>query len=177
MQYVYEHEFQDLNTPSYPVGSKIYQDQKTANAMSTAIKTVFKDKKVVLISRGSSGAILAAMIAAQNGDVVKILHIRKESERSHYSNEDDAFVETENTVYIIVDDFIHTGKTISSIWRKLEFLEFPKIDGLIVGGVIHPDMWGLSTIRIDHLIAQEIRYYEENQRLKHQIKELVHEEE
>jgi adenine/guanine phosphoribosyltransferase-like PRPP-binding protein len=79
--------------------------------------TEFNGRKINFICMGSSGAIVAALFSLQVRDS-RIIHIKKENERSHHGNyfypED-----FKDTVNVIVDDFVGTGATLNKIYSEI----------------------------------------------------------
>lgn len=101
----------------YPVGQYINENIPKILLMVEAFKQItdFKDTKLSLICRGSSGAIIATMFAAYLPNECRIVHIKKEGESSHSGS----ISLRKDYRNIIVDDFIATGKTMNAIYQAL----------------------------------------------------------
>lgn len=104
-------------TPDYPC----YRYPNTVTELVAAIvdvcKKEFQGKTIGLICRGSSGLYLATMCSMQIENS-SVIYVRKEHESSHGN-----FVENfydDRDVYIIVDDFVASGKTINEIISRLK---------------------------------------------------------
>lgn len=130
----------------YPVGRYLPQNLERIDFMGQFILEELKGydrlKVVNLICRGSSGAIVAALILQKlvaNDVDCKISHIKKKGESSHSSS----FSMYKEEVNIIVDDFVSSGETMRNIYSELvkayEFNEPPVIDMLAVTGTFDSD--------------------------------------
>ena len=136
----------NFETIKYPVGDKILYNIPIIKNMGDKIKSILIKTKldyffpINLICSGSSGAIIAAMIATiLNEDPsftkIYIRHIKKESENSHgYSYMSADWFCGFN---IIVDDFIHTGTTMKYIFDKIN--DNTKIDLIAVSEIDRPE--------------------------------------
>ena len=131
----------ECDTMVYEVGRNITNNLPVIAEMANAIKKAYPRKKIVLWCRGSSGTIIASVIAAKLGKkVTAIAYVRKENEDRHgvgvlYSSNDG------KAINVIVDDFIETGKTINAIIDRINsFSEYTdtefKLDCLCVTGRI-----------------------------------------
>lgn len=129
----------ELYCMSYPVGSYINSNMRQINLMCELIQNLIEEKALnkekYLVCRGSSGAIIAGIIASKLGNC-RILHVKKPGELSdsHASN---YFSLDLDRTFIIVDDFIATGSTINTIYKNLLESGFPtykQIDILCVSG-------------------------------------------
>jgi orotate phosphoribosyltransferase-like protein len=110
----------------YPVGDNIQSNIPIIKKMYDKIKLIMKkegifyDTKINLICCGSSGAIIASIIAqllCKKYIDVKIRHIKKHGENSHGNSYDNSNFIGYN---IIVDDFIASGKTMQYIFTRLK---------------------------------------------------------
>jgi len=145
---------------TYPVGDNpsgaIYTAKNMAKAIFTNNLIDPGEKEVKVWCRGSSGAIIAALLVAElknlygDGWHCTIKHIKKPGEESHSSS---VYTATNFDYNIIVDDFIHTGSTINAIYDKV-FPPNVEVDILAVGRLWWGNMWKLSFIPT-HLICQE----------------------
>lgn len=79
--------------------------------------TPFKDKFNCVAFRGMSGALLGPHIANRLGKYMIIA--RKTTDRSHSCLSLEGVSVYESIKYIIVDDFIYTGNTISKIQKEI----------------------------------------------------------
>ena len=124
----------------YPVGEKIRANRTHINAMIDAIESIadFKDKYINLVCRGSSGAIIAGIVSVMIKNDNRIVHIKKDGESSH---SDDASIKgaiKRDTINIIIDDFMCSGKTINAIYEKLQNMTGDDklvVDCLCISGV------------------------------------------
>lgn len=118
-----------LTELKYPIGEYIANNLPTILEMVKIIKEL--NQPVNLWCRGSSGTIIAAIIAFHIEKCV-ICYVKKPNEENHHNFKINY---EEDYLNIIVDDFIATGYTISSILEKI-----PKTpDYIIVTGVTYID--------------------------------------
>jgi len=124
----------------YPVGSHIVYNLPIINDMANgilAIKNIYFAKKdgLILICRGSSGSIIAGIVANKLSteiDDITIIHVKKEDEVAH----DDGNLRygiVKNQLTVIIDDFISTGNTVWKIMDKTNQYIY-KYDILCVSG-------------------------------------------
>lgn len=130
---------ESLPMMSYPVGEFMDRNILLIEEMSKVIIDNYGGDNINLWCRGSSGAIIAALICnkfiSQTGGKCKIAHVKKEGESSHHSTP------TYNSSYknIIVDDFIASGRTVIAILQEmLNYLVQPKVT-IVVTGTISSD--------------------------------------
>ena len=97
----------------YPVGDKISENLIAIKDMVKLLKELYPDKQLYLWCRGSSGAIIAGVIATQFKRVV-ICHVKKEGESAH---SDFLPSVSEDGVNVIVDDFIGMGTTVNEVYK------------------------------------------------------------
>jgi adenine/guanine phosphoribosyltransferase-like PRPP-binding protein len=105
----------------YPVGKYIVSNLPIIKDYATKLeellkKEEFKDRDRIIFCRGSSGAIIAGIIASII-EITEIIHIKKAGEKSHSDNN---FIVDDNDIVIIVDDFVTTGNTLKSIYNTIE---------------------------------------------------------
>ena len=114
----------------YPIGDHITSNLPVINSMATAIMDLihseYNDRDtILLICRGSSGAIIAGIVAnillINFAKIVRVIHIKKENEHAHATHIDYELF-TSTCVNIVIDDFISTGTTIQSIVDKIQGL-------------------------------------------------------
>lgn len=124
----------------YPVGNDIRDAIKYAEAAAEAfISLGFGVNKINIWCRGSSGAILSALLTqalmvAGAHNSVRINHIKKPGEESHSGN---SFWVYKGDINIIIDDFIQYGSTLNKIYEAYtenlpDELEGNPIDVLII---------------------------------------------
>lgn len=125
-------EFIGLNTTrqfDYPVGQFITENlpiiEEYCNKLQQLIDKSFQDKNIVLCCKGSSGAIIAGIIASKV-KISKIVHVKKDGETSHGGT---SYYLNSWDIAVIVDDFVCSGNTVNSIYEKLGCR---KIDVLMV---------------------------------------------
>lgn len=116
----------------YPIAENISNNIPVLNDMAMKILTIYPKKvEINLWCRGSSGAIIAAIIAAQllrQHYRIMICHVKKDGETNHYG---DGIYFIPNGVNIIVDDFICSGDTINLISEQIQKREV-NFDCLVV---------------------------------------------
>jgi len=105
------------NPICYPVGPHIQKNTPAIREMAKAIKKEYPKRTLVFWVRGSSGAIIAAMISGflRKQDCV-IHYVRKIGEDSHGGAH---YLHIEDGVHIIVDDFMSSGTTVNIIHQEL----------------------------------------------------------
>ena len=140
----------------YPVGYHIQHNISVIKAMSVTISNLIKDCssniRLVLCCRGSSGAIIAGIIACDFPKSI-IYYVRKDEEQSHSSN---AIEINSDDVIIIVDDFISSGETIFSIYESImNYADNMKIFAIIIGG----DVFNNEINRIKEVINPKYFVY------------------
>lgn len=127
----------------YPVGNNMSPVIDYALDAANTLHKLFKDDNIALIVRGTSGAIIGGIIAnyliSTFGVQTRIFINRKPNEDCHAGNLEDMDIvlnhkETEPYRFVIVDDFISTGKTLQSIIEDVQnYIGYPFIfDALVV---------------------------------------------
>ena len=127
----------------YPVGNNMSPVIDYALDAANTLYKLFKGDNIALIVRGTSGAIIGSIIATHLmctfGVQTKIFISRKPNEDCHAGNLEDMDIalnhkETEPYRFVIVDDFISTGKTLQGIIRDVQnYIGGPFIfDALVV---------------------------------------------
>lgn len=124
-----------LKAMDYPVGETIAFNLPIINHYTSIIKRLtekqHKEKTIILYCRGSSGAIIAGIIASQLTEKkVIVAHVKKDGESSHAGK---PTYSEENTFSVIVDDIICSGDTIGEIVSKINHIRFDLL--IISGGV------------------------------------------
>ena len=141
--------FTDL---SYPTGANIKQAIAFINEAVPHVQSVIDEikktkevKSINLWCRGSSGAMLAAIIASKMTEInFYIIHIKKEGENSHTSNSDYRKTIMEFGINMIIDDFIKTGETINHIKRGMDPYKIYDVDILLVNEASFADLDDIS---------------------------------
>lgn len=100
----------------YPVGSNIQENIPIINQMAKVINELFVDEYINLLCMGSSGAIIASIVALSNPKMT-IIHVKKDGEDSHSTSLTSKY---DNAKNVIIDDFIATGDTLNKIYRKFK---------------------------------------------------------
>lgn len=135
------YELKNVTELNYPVGLDINQILHYIKEVMECIKdnNLFDGiKGINLWCTGSSGAILSAILADKITNMypiinIRIQHIKKKNEDSHYSGENRAL---EKTYYnIVIDDFVATGATMLRIENHLKLHNVVKVDLLILSGI------------------------------------------
>jgi len=124
----------DLDMLQHPVGSNLMENIPLIEIMAKEFTQIseYRNKRVNIICRGSSGAIIGAIFSQKIPNEYSIAHVKKPGEDSH-SN----FINLweENSINIIIDDFISSGNTLNAIWdRMIKKDEGFKVHCVIVGG-------------------------------------------
>ena len=99
------------NNVGYPIGSNFLPNLNVCKELANNIMCEFPHNKIQFICTGSSGAIIAALVA-QHIPTSRICHVKKEGEKSHCT----ASIESNNDfIKIIIDDFTSTGSTVNRL--------------------------------------------------------------
>lgn len=116
----------------HPVGENMPQNLPHILRMAECIKEQ-NYLKMILVARGSSGAIIAGIISSIFGGC-PINYVRKEIECEHSGG----YYNYEPGVpIVVVDDFMVTGNTINAIISHLNDCGVHKADLLITSGSDH----------------------------------------
>lgn len=108
------------NFIGYPIGDDLIYNIKIIIKMAKQIRAL-KENSIILCCRGSSGAVIAGIIARELIDLkVKIWHFKKKGESSHNSGYGFSFFNLKQPYLIIVDDFSSTGETLNKINQEIE---------------------------------------------------------
>lgn len=117
---------------SYPVGENLEENMPIINEMARLIQEEYDGGGINIWCRGSSGAIVGALIAAQyisSYGGAKVCHVKKDGESSHnhYPNPERDYVN------IMVDDFISSGDTVKEIWESQQrFMKGAPMDMMVI---------------------------------------------
>lgn len=121
---------------SYPVSSYIQFNIPTILDMVEKLKTELdENKELILWCRGSSGAIIAGVMATQIKNA-KISHVKKDGESSHSATVSTTPKDRKNTINVMVDDFTSTGSTLNAIYDQMKAHKI-KVHGLCISGTVH----------------------------------------
>lgn len=127
-------EYLKFKTPieiSYPI---YVQNGELANYINCIyrilLKKIPKISKINIWCRGSSGLSIASclFIKLEKYYTPTISYVKKEGESSHHRRTH----LSRNGINIIVDDFIHEGTTVNSIYKKMKDENVIVMDYLIV---------------------------------------------
>lgn len=97
----------------YPVGENIKSYFDSCKEVAEIIEKEFPNKSITFWCRGSSGAMISALVCQHLGDV-NIFHVKKENEISHFSS-----INQYNEINIIIDDLMDSGSTVDYIYQKM----------------------------------------------------------
>lgn len=109
----------------YPVGKEIGYALEHAREMAATFASIYRTTEgssINIFCRGSSGAIFSALfvsnLPADLGKYCVVWHIKKDGETSH----DDSSLPPKyiNSINVIIDDLICTGKTMKAIYSRLD---------------------------------------------------------
>ena len=132
----------------YPVGTNMTAAMDIAKEMADEIHRLYTGDIISLWCRGSSGAIMAALVSSYLSHThrVTIEHVKKEGENSHSYGEEKYKEEHRN---IIIDDFISSGSTIRHIIvgmmaasgrrDSIKCLDSVHVDAILVAGKYHTE--------------------------------------
>lgn len=125
----------------YPVGSYIVSAISFIDKALLTIKEkiTFENENILIWCRGSSGAILAGLLAAKLINLypaiyTRIVHVKKPGEQAHDVDIKHVRLSTTYT-NIIIDDFSYSGETIMSIAKAMAIREVQYIDLLILSNI------------------------------------------
>lgn len=127
--------FPKIEGLSYPVGQHVILWTEYIENVIPILKKILTFPAFNLWCRGSSGSILAGMVAIKmrNKYEITINHIKKEGESSHHGNH----FEANKYQNIIIDDFSRYGATVNDIISKMGTRE---LDAIILNDTL-PDLW------------------------------------
>lgn len=116
----------------YPVGENIIKYFDICKEIGMHINKQFPNKSITLWCRGSSGAIIAALVSQYIITGVEICHVKKKGEDSHVTE-----VTARHDINIIIDDLMASGDTLEKIVRAMD-CEFATANCVIMTGCIKP---------------------------------------
>lgn len=128
----------------YPIGTNIPDTLVYIDRVMEKLGPLIKDRIVNIWCRGSSGAILAALLVSKIGSKTMIHHVKKEGETSHIDGEY-IYAGTNKGLNIIIDDFSRSGETLNAIW-KVAVKYVYSIDFLIINNRYTHNKWGLDFV-------------------------------
>jgi hypothetical protein len=125
----------------YPVGEFMEENTPRIMEMIRLFKEFeeFGDRYVNIVCTGSSGAIIAALFSVSIPNRNRIIHVKKDGEVSHEAG---TKIECRNSIYVVVDDFIISGDTMTRMVSKMREVEPGfRIDCLCVSGKYNPHVF------------------------------------
>lgn len=127
----------------YPVGENLTDAMAYIDEVVNKLQPLIHgNKHLNLWVRGSSGAILGALLAKSLTNKCFIYYIKKDGEHAHHSNS----FSRANSKYlnIIIDDFSYSCSTLNEIWKVAQ--NYTKvIDYVILSAV--SEFWGLEDLK------------------------------
>ena len=124
-KFVYLDHFIDITYPFGAHWKHSYIQQCTKAIFNTYKEDIDGGISITFVVRGTSGAMIAGAILNQLNSInpttkTYILIVRKEEDISGHCPSLRGIGETDTTRFIVVDDFIASGKTIEAIIRELD---------------------------------------------------------
>jgi len=102
----------------YPCGLYLYENRLIIEKMAIEVAAVYPNKDINLWCKGSSGSIIAGMMACMLNDrEIIINHVKKSGEESHSEY---MYSVPPDSINVVVDDFIRSGETIFSIVEHIK---------------------------------------------------------
>jgi len=101
----------------YPVGEHITNYFHTCKEIGDHINELFQGQSITLWCRGSSGAIISALVSQHIEASVEIYHVKKHGEDAHC----DSLIH--HDINIIIDDLMATGETVEQIYKEMKKLK------------------------------------------------------
>lgn len=132
---------------TYPIGANMTFNydcfiRMAVNLFETGQKKFEKAKHVCLVCTGSSGSIGATILYGEimkkypHLREVRILYVRKENEVSHDGDGTDAAFNFKgyrtNTLYVMVDDFSNSGKSVERCFNAINYHKVKKFDFMVM---------------------------------------------
>lgn len=140
----------------YPIGRDIKNLTEITKVFVECILklNIPKDRYINLLCRGSSGAIIAGIVASSLSEnyTVTISHIKKDGESSHSGGIDII----PGAFNIIIDDFIETGSTMRAIYERFIVEGGNTINMLIVSSNISENQDIPFLEELDYLVCGHI---------------------
>ena len=124
---------------SHPIGLYFESNLPVIKGMVAELKKhEFED--LGLVCTGSSGAIIAGVIASMLDKAPSIIYIRKDGEFGHYHSNENKLRKVKDLVF--VDDFISSGNTVNYVIKELKKTRIYSIRGICI-----EDECGLNKIK------------------------------
>jgi orotate phosphoribosyltransferase-like protein len=98
----------------YPVGQHITNYFQTCKEIGDHINELFQEQSITLWCRGSSGAIISALVSQHIEAGVEIYHVKKHGEDAHQN------CDIHHDINIIIDDLMATGETVEQIYNEMK---------------------------------------------------------
>lgn len=170
---------------TYPVGPHISTNMSSIKVMASEVIKFAAGRPITLWVGGSSGALIGGIIAHEiamdiTNKGIRVNYVYKENEHSHHSGCGDFSLK--DSVDIIVDDFVVTGRTINRIMsfmkkvntrpdclcvgdactarglKKLDYLPKVIITSCVEYSRIDPHKDGKTFITVNHSITESGEY-------------------
>ena len=143
---------------SYPIGPYIHGNLPSIKQMARSLNELYGDKPITLWIGGSSGALIGGIIANElstDDRDIKINYAYKKAEPSHHSGS--IGYSLDNSVNVIVDDFVVTGNTIN---RIIDYMNISRVtpDCLCVGNACTARGLKKLSYLPEIIIANAIKY-------------------
>jgi orotate phosphoribosyltransferase-like protein len=127
--------------PLYPTGDDPKALVRIGKAFSDLLMDTYEGREVWLLCTGSSGAMLAGIIAVHHPKLKRIVYIRKDHE-SHHEQDSDFWLRllTNNPdkSIVFIDDVLLTGSTIIRVLEKIKSVNSCLVpDAIMVSGKVH----------------------------------------
>lgn len=134
----------------YPTGLHIHRNLIAINQMASQLTSEFgREAEIALWCRGSSGAIIAAIVSMSFPNSV-INHVKKDGENSHSSN-----IYSMRPINVIVDDFCDSCATVNAIATAMSW-DGATVDCIAVFGSVETNRidFNYTDIMCEVLISQ-----------------------
>jgi len=94
--------------------------KQVSRNLATTLPGLMKQTGATAIAvRGKSGIALAFAMSAVSNTNIPIVVCRKPAERSHGSNFEGPDLDSDGLKYLILDDFVSSGKTVKAVERAM----------------------------------------------------------
>jgi hypothetical protein len=148
----------------YPIGKNMPNLIFYCDVMAQLIRehAPINDRRLHFLCRGSSGAILAGIVASRlPHNNVYITHFKKPGEYSHAGE----FMCEGDDYFIVIDDFMASGTTLNTICEKMLNVAYQFPDMLIVSGNVNSSFKyhkEIETIICGSYYIEPVAEYSEN---------------
>ena len=116
----HKYSFIKLNSGSisyYPIGTFVSSYIEICKEIATVLDNLYPKGNISIWCRGSSGAILSALVVSNmKNNNVNIYHIKKDGEKSHSGIN----IFDKSRVNVIIDDIISSGTTMQYIYEGIQ---------------------------------------------------------